>query len=129
MKKLLTMIQSERDETLNLLRRAVAQKERMKGDRQRETKEATDKFEDLVGKQKSADNKVRELLNSVDTLLGKFSLDKEDPRSQGTTARSTVAVQLELMKIRDSIRFLLKANESGEAPRQAGGQMVKKGKA
>jgi chromosome segregation ATPase len=126
MKKLLSMIQSERDETLNLLRRAVAQKEKMKGDRQRESQEATDKFERLQDNQKNADTKVRELLNSVDTLLGKFSLDKEDSKSQGS-ARSTVAVQLELMKIRDSIRFLLKANDS-DVPRQTSGTLARKGK-
>jgi len=126
MQELLKMIQSERDETLALLRRAVAQKEKMKGDRERESQESTDRFDQLEKNQKSADTKVRTLLNSVDTLLGKFSLDKEDPKSSGS-ARSTVKVQLELMKIRDSTRDLLKANESGP-PRQTGGRTAVKDK-
>lgn len=127
-KKLLDMVQSERDETLALLRRAVAQKEKMKGDRLKDTQEATNKFDRLVDNQQKADNKVKELLSSVDMLLGKFSLDKEDSRSKGS-ARSTVTVQLELMKIRDSIRFLLKANDSagpGLPARQTGGNVAKK---
>lgn len=126
MKKLLAMIQSERDETLTLLRRAVNQKEKMKGDRQRDVQESASKMERLLDQQKNSDGKVRELLNSVDTLLGKFSLDREDNRAPSGGARSTVAVQLELMKIRDSIRFLLKAADDSDAPRQTGGALAKR---
>lgn len=122
MRKLLNMIQSERDETLELLRRAVTQKEKLKGERQRESQEATVRYERLVDQQKNSDTKVRELLGSVDTLLGRFSMEKEQARSSQS---GSVGVQLELMKIRDSIRFLLKANDT-DAPRQTGGQMAKK---
>jgi chromosome segregation ATPase len=106
-KKTLEMIQSERDETLELLRRAVAQKEKLKAEKQREGQQANDKLERLYDQQKNADNKVRELLSNVDTLLGKFSSGgaKKDTSAAGTQ------LQLELMKIRDNIRHLVTANE------------------
>jgi len=125
MKSLLRMIQSEQEETLVLLRKA----EKRNGEGERPSHVAMERYDLLEQNKKAANRKARELLSSVDTLLGKFSLDKDEhssgagsARSTPGSARSTVAVQLELMKIRESTLMLLKANGPEIEARQARGQ-------
>lgn len=103
----LEMITSERDETLELLRRAVSQKERLKVDKQRDFQTANEKIEKIQEQQKLADDKVRALLSNVDNLLGKFSQERDG----GSSSTSGTQLQLELMKIRDHVRHLVTANE------------------
>lgn len=108
MRTLLTIIESEREETLSLLRRAGAQKDKMKG--------AGDKIERFREQQEASDGQLRELLDSVGTLLGKFSLDQaQSSKAKKNSASSSVRTELELRNIHDHIHSLLKETDGRHA--------------
>eukprot|EP00403_Amphidinium_massartii_P038200 CAMPEP_0178453110 /NCGR_PEP_ID=MMETSP0689_2-20121128/44622_1 /TAXON_ID=160604 /ORGANISM="Amphidinium massartii, Strain CS-259" /LENGTH=547 /DNA_ID=CAMNT_0020078899 /DNA_START=174 /DNA_END=1818 /DNA_ORIENTATION=+ len=111
LKQGMEMISQERDETLELLERAVKQKEQLKRGRRREVEEAHEEMETLKVRQDREQKEVRRLLSSVDHLLAKFG------RSSSSLEPEALH---ELVAVRDSMRQLVRtrnaAAEGGSDP-------------
>jgi len=99
------MVEIERDETLELLERAVRQKEDLKRGKQNETQKAATELERVRLEQEREQQEVRKLLTNVDHLLAKFN-------RAGLPTDSSSSSTNDLIGIRDSVRRLVKANVS-----------------
>eukprot|EP00747_Dinoflagellata_sp_TGD_P063616 gnl/TRDRNA2_/TRDRNA2_153539_c0_seq4.p1 gnl/TRDRNA2_/TRDRNA2_153539_c0~~gnl/TRDRNA2_/TRDRNA2_153539_c0_seq4.p1 ORF type:complete len:456 (+),score=113.08 gnl/TRDRNA2_/TRDRNA2_153539_c0_seq4:2-1369(+) len=106
-------VEYERDETLELLERAVKQKEQLKRGRRREVEEAQNEVERLREKQLADQTEVRRLLARIDMLLAKVGRDESG---------SNIETVRELVNVRDGMRSLVKVREN-----QGGGQAAPSG--
>jgi len=103
----LQMVSVERDETLELLERAVQQKEQMRREQGHEVGEAKTKIEQLHADQKRERGEVRRLLSNVDQLLAQLGRDQETPSE----------AMRELISVRDGMRQLVKTSRERPAGR------------
>jgi len=117
LKQGMEMISQERDETLELLERAVKQKEQLKRGRRREVEEAHEEMDTLRHRQDREQKEVRRLLSSVDHLLAKFG--------RSGTSLEPEALH-ELVAVRDSMRQLVRTRNAATDENALGGAETKR---
>lgn len=115
MERGMQMVAIERDETLELLQRAVRQKEEIRMNRRKEVEEVQEEVEQMRSTALQDQGEVKRLLSTVDQLLAKFG--------RGETRITTDALH-ELVVVRDGMRQLVKSRGAMEEKQQQLGSGV-----
>lgn len=100
MDKGLSMISIERDEALELLERAVSQKEQIQRKHHNEFNETQRNIDSMIQEQKREQYEFRKLLSEVDSLLAKFGRAHDDVPLSSDALR-------ELLSVRDKMRQIV----------------------